>query len=1033
MIGGYLQRQATVHCQWLDTGAFLLWAVGDNGQALDMSELKYELFAWHELSYYGTALEMAEVDRRQGVVLSAEQALDYFCSPGTLQHKKFEWSEKVTLLQKAARIYREALNEGAFGPDFAKWKAGELGWKLALRAGTRVSDEIGAIAAEAEELGVACLDGWFGQIVAARCEEDDRIREAHEKMAEMYKQLTLAANDHGAGALDVIASPVPDWLDEEDWLILIGWKEDTAPFVTALQLLEPEADADWSLRIVLQDKRNPDVLVEYGSGEAEAAVARAAFAAAPAVADGQRSEEIGRWPEPWMEHVHSRVAREVRKWLLRVPSLEDADVPGRVVERLNHDQAWEFLTEGSLRLAETGAAVLLPAWWESVKKLKPRLKAKVRSSVGSAKNSMFGLDQIVQFDWKVAVGDVQLSEEQYKEIVANNRRLIQIDGKWIQLDSAFISQLQIMMRKVDKNQGLSFRDVLEMHLLGGERSASEGPETGDTAADDQYSLRMEVELNAHLSQMIDQLQKASSLPMIEPPNTLQGTLRKYQLQGASWLAFLRRFGLGACLADDMGLGKTIQFITYLLYLKQNRSAEPSVEPYEESSEPASASVPAPAPALLICPTSVLGNWQKELQRFAPSLRVHLHYGPQRSKGDDFPGSIHGVDLVITSYTLAQMDEAELASVQWSSLCLDEAQNIKNAYTKQSAAIRRFPARHRIAMTGTPVENRLTELWSIFDFINPGYLGGLTEFNRKYVNEIERTGDAQLIGEVQKLAGPFILRRVKKDPAIQLDLPDKNEAKTYISLTPEQSSLYENIVQDVMHKVEHLTGMERRGLILATLTKLKQLCNHPALLLKEAEPERWKHRSNKIERLLEMVQEVRDEGERCLVFTQFVEMGHRLQAIVEEQLGERVPFLHGGVSKAKRDEMIASFQGDRVAGADAGPGGSQTGEQASGVFILSLKAGGIGLNLTAANHVFHFDRWWNPAVENQATDRAFRIGQTRDVQVHKFITLGTLEERIDEMIERKQGLSQQIVGAGENWITEMSTNELRELFALRAGL
>ncbi|MCL6459708.1 MAG: DEAD/DEAH box helicase, partial [Gorillibacterium sp.] len=334
------------------------------------------------------------------------------------------------------------------------------------------------------------------------------------------------------------------------------------------------------------------------------------------------------------------------------------------------------------------------------------------------------------------------------------------------------------------------------------------------------------------------------------------------------------------------------------------------------------------------------------------------------------------------------------------------------------AIRRLEGGHRIAMTGTPIENRLTELWSIFDFLNPGYLGPLREFNRTYVQAIERTGDREPLERVQRLIKPFMLRREKKDPTILLDLPEKSEGKVYVSLTTEQASLYENHIRDMFDRLESLSAMERRGMILASLTRLKQVCDHPTLLLKD-ERSSWRGRSSKVERLLDMVRELRSEGDRCLIFTQFVEAGHLLERALREQLGENTQFLHGGTSKAARDAMIDRFQDETLPDAER-----------PGVFLLSLKAGGIGLNLTAANHVFHFDRWWNPAVENQATDRAYRIGQTRHVQVHKFVTLGTLEERIDEMLERKLALSNQIVSSSENWITELSTNDLRELFRLR---
>jgi SNF2 family DNA or RNA helicase len=355
-------------------------------------------------------------------------------------------------------------------------------------------------------------------------------------------------------------------------------------------------------------------------------------------------------------------------------------------------------------------------------------------------------------------------------------------------------------------------------------------------------------------------------------------------------------------------------------------------------------------------------------------------------------------------------------VEWDSICLDEAQNIKNAYTKQAAAVRKFKGRHRIAMTGTPMENRLTELWSLFDFINPGYLGSSKEFSRSFIRTIEKKGDAADISRVQRLIRPFLLRRVKSDPAIELDLPEKQEQKEYIPLTVEQASLYESVLEDLFNKLENSEGMARRGLILSTLSRLKQICDHPALFLKEGPLENISTGSKKVERLLEMIAELRQQGDRCLIFTQFIRMGQLLQEVILKELGEESYYLHGGTPRKDRDEMVARFQ--------------DTDTNNFNIFILSLKAGGLGLNLTAANHVFHFDRWWNPAVENQATDRSHRIGQNRHVMVHKFISLGTMEERIDEVLERKSGLNEQIIGASEAWVTEISTSELRELFSLR---
>ncbi|MCL6639456.1 MAG: DEAD/DEAH box helicase, partial [Firmicutes bacterium] len=688
--------------------------------------------------------------------------------------------------------------------------------------------------------------------------------------------------------------------------------------------------------------------------------------------------------------------RAVKEWPAVLPWREDTggerpEGAARLRRELTEEEALAFLTDGSLRLAEAGQTVLLPAWWDEVRKHTPALKIRTRSSVGAWQESRLGLSRIVEFDWSLAVGDLELPEEAFREMVEKKRRLIRVQGRWVRLDPAVIRQIQRFARKKD---GLSLGEILHLRLL-----PPAPPPPAEQEAGAEEALRVEVELGGQIAQMVDQLNNLSAIPVLETAPSFRGALRKYQQAGTSWLLFLRRFGLGGCLADDMGLGKTIQWIAYLLQVK-------------ESENP-------PFPSLLICPTSVLGNWQKELARFAPALKTLLHYGPQRAKGPAFLPAAREADLVITSYNLAHLDEEELAAVEWDCICLDEAQNIKNAYTKQAAAVRKFKGRHRIAMTGTPMENRLTELWSIFDFINPGYLGSSGEFSRKFVGVIEKKGDAEDIGRVQKLIRPFLLRRLKSDPAIELDLPEKQEQKEYIPLTVEQASLYESILHDLFEKLENAKGMARRGLVLSTLTRLKQVCAHPALLLKDEPPGKISGRSRKVERLLELVAELRRKGDRCLIFTQFIRMGQLLQELLEQELGERSFYLHGGTPKRVRDEMTARFQGQA----------SENGDDC-GIFILSLKAGGLGLNLTAASHVFHFDRWWNPAVENQATDRSHRIGQSRHVMVHKFISLGTVEERIDEVLERKAGLSGQIVDGGEGWITEIPTAELKELFSLR---
>jgi SNF2 family DNA or RNA helicase len=410
--------------------------------------------------------------------------------------------------------------------------------------------------------------------------------------------------------------------------------------------------------------------------------------------------------------------------------------------------------------------------------------------------------------------------------------------------------------------------------------------------------------------------------------------------------------------------------------------------------------------------SVVGNWQRETERFAPSLKVMVHHGVERLSGRTFAEAVKKHDIVITTYALAHRDEEYLSGIEWESIVLDEAQNIKNVETKQTQAIRRLTARQKVALTGTPLENRLSELWSIIDFLNPAYLRSARDFRTKFAIPVEKYRDADRAETLKRLIQPFVLRRLKTDKTIIKDLPEKMEMKVFCNLTREQATLYEAVVKEMLEKIEEAEGIERRGLVLATLMKLKQVCNHPAHFLRDGS--RLPGRSGKLARLEEMFEEALTEGDKALVFTQFAEMGGMLRSHLQETFGCEILFLHGGTPKKQRDAMVQRFQEER-----RGPP----------LLILSLKAGGVGLNLMAANHVFHFDRWWNPAVENQATDRAFRIGQQKNVQVHKFVCVGTVEERIDQMIEQKKELADRIVGAGEEWITEMSTTQLKELFAL----
>ncbi|MCM3140686.1 DEAD/DEAH box helicase [Brevibacillus sp. MER 51] len=931
----------------LADGQFLITGKDTQGTVVDPEELAGTLFAWDEASYYGTFLDKNE----HGVLLSPAKALSFFVFPQWLLHRTYSVSTPFEQFTHVAGMIRDTLAQGAIAPDFSSWKKGQIGWR-ALHTPV-----------DFPEYG----HRWLSFIVEESLQGTGEIGRMWEQLLTQYP------------ALYVMGAELSPHLQEQEWLQSIGWLPDTTPFRTCLQIVEAEEHPnDWQLQVYLQNREEPDQLFLIEPHQL--------------TAEGVATARI---PADWREH-WNRFVTDLAKCKEILPWQKDTrENQSRFLTRLTNEQAWIFLTSSSLQLVQAGIHVFLPAWWEQVRRVKPKLKAKITTSVGASRQSFLGVSQLMDFEWKLALGPVELSEEEFEELIKQKQRLLKIRGHWVQLTPDLFLQLQEALKKNQAKNGMSLRDVMRMHLA----PTVDVEELPEDEYDFDTSLTVEVQLNQHLRELLNQLQETKRIPIMEQPSTFHGTLRNYQLEGSSWLFFLRRFGLGACLADDMGLGKTVQFITYLLHVKQHG--------------------PASTPSLLICPTSVIGNWQKELKRFAPSLHVMIHYGNDRQKKEAFLPAIKGADLVITSYALSHLDEQELGMVTWDTICLDEAQNIKNAYTKQASAVRDLKAWHRIALTGTPIENRLSELWSIFDFLNPGYLGSLGEFTQRFVHPIERDQDQQLINQVQRLIQPFLLRRVKTDPNIQLDLPDKNESKEYVPLTTEQGALYETAIQDMFDRMEKASPMERRGLILTTLTRLKQLCDHPALILNEIATTDEASRSHKLERLLELVEDIRQKKERCLIFTQYIEMGNLLQRVLTREGYGPVYFLNGATKKEKRDEMIARFQDSTLPD-----------EERGAIFILSLRAGGTGLNLTEANHVIHVDRWWNPAVENQATDRAHRIGQQRNVHVYKFISLGTIEERIDEMMERKLSLSQQIVGTGESWITELSTEELRDLFTLR---
>lgn len=665
-------------------------------------------------------------------------------------------------------------------------------------------------------------------------------------------------------------------------------------------------------------------------------------------------------------------------------------------------EAYRFLREVRPVLIEQGIGVQAPVWWETPTS---RLGAKLlldsaglqdaedaADAAGAAAGSQLGLDALVGYQWQIAVGDTTLTLKQFEDLANEKVPLVRINGRWVEIRP---EDVEAAIKFIRENPGGQMKVGEAIRLAFG----TDTKQTGIRVTG--------IEASGWLAQVFSGEAKAEVVPEVPQPATFRGTLRPYQERGLSWLYFLEKFGFGACLADDMGLGKTIQLLALMAHERELARAQNGPDARVK-------------PTLLVVPTSVVGNWVHEAERFTPELRCMIHHGPERFSGTDFVEEVAKRDLIITTYALAHRDREMLGAIAWGRLVLDEAQYIKNPQSKQSQAVREIVADHRIALTGTPVENRLSELWSLMDFLNPGYLGASGSFRKRFGVPIERYNDQHKSAQLRGLVQPFVLRRLKTDPRVVSDLPPKVESREYAHLTQEQAEMYESCVKRTLSDVEQADGIKRRGVVLAALVKLKQICNHPAQALKEHEgsgdvgvPD--PRRSGKAQRICEMLDEVVASGDQALVFTQFRQMGHILSQMLRKQLGREVLFMHGGTPRLQRQRLVESFQ--RADGSNP-------------VMLISLKAGGVGLNLTAANHVFHYDRWWNPAVENQATDRAYRIGQTRTVQVHKFVCRGTLEERIDQMLEQKMELAEQIVGAGEQWLTELDTDQLKELLSLR---
>ncbi len=928
----------------------------------------------------------------------------------------------VPFFASAVRLARHLLAQQRFVPSMRQdpdgglhglWQPWLADGPTAVRAGALLATMPGAARAVVDEHDHQpwpILESFLTGVVDAECR---RVLE-REAMSEAIAARDRASDAHVAwlGGLLGRVGPgddVPMRPTQRSEMVRlvrrwIGGLEDrgtSSAWRLCLRLAEPEEsnllapgdagqECDWPLSFGLQSQEDPRLVLDAGDIWL--------LPTDSVTVEGRRADR----PQ---ELLLSELSRAARLYPVLDGALEDAQ-PSAI--RLRTRQAYQFLREVRPILLEQGFGVEVPGWWdEPAARLGARLKLfsddvgpvapdRAPGPVGQARSAL-GLDALVTYAWEISVGGTTLSLQEFERLAARRVPLVRLHGRWVEIRP---EDVQAAVRFIRENPGGAMKVGDAIRLAYGASLKTAGiPIVG-------------LETTGWISAFFGAEAAAGSehIPIVDPPAGFHGVLRPYQVRGLSWLAFLERFGFGPCLADDMGLGKTIQMLALLAHERERAAADRAAAGIESSGVP---------PTLIVVPLSVVGNWLHEARRFCPQLKVMVHHGLGRNEGDAFVAQAEASDAVVTTYALTHRDRDTLARVHWHRVVLDEAQTVKNPVTKQAIAVRSLTATNRVCLTGTPVENRLSELWSIMDFLNPGYLGPAGAFRSRFAVPVERYRDQQRAAQLRELVRPFLLRRLKTDPAVAADLPEKVESREYAHLTTEQAELYESIVRRMLGQVEKAEGMRRRGLVLASLVKLKQICNHPAQFLKDHDSSSpvppAPARSGKCQRLVQMLEEVMASGEQALVFTQFRQMALLLAPMLRHDLDREVLVMHGGTAQADRDAIVQHFQ--RADGT-------------APILVVSLKAGGVGLNLTAATHVFHFDRWWNPAVENQATDRAYRIGQTRRVQVHKFVVRGTLEERIDEMIEQKTALAENIIGSGERWLTELSTDQLRELLTLR---
>ncbi|WEG16003.1 DEAD/DEAH box helicase [Alkalihalophilus pseudofirmus] len=990
-----MNKQIMVHCGWLE-GNFFLWAEKLNRSKFDQIvsfqypflvpafELKLALYRHDQNSFYGTFVETekAVIDvplknrefvspAGQMTIYQAQEQMKSYSFPiegirlsinELLDQSELidHWDEQEDLVLSPDLKYwmslfsevKSLIARGDIEPKASgEWNLSSFRWNEWSEALPKVSFSLRPTTAyiQSKSTQTTLLED-FKDVLGRFADSAIRSLLNDPNCQAAYKEWIHAADEELKPSLEALATSnqVHIHLSEQAFGERLGTVK-VEPFKTALALVEPnDQDDDWSISLCVIDREYPSQVIEMS--------------------------ELERGEHPWRSNPISQLKKDVSELQSKIPILDSLSVSAPTL-KLSADQAYELFTIHHSLLKSMGIHLIVPKWLKERKKVKVELTVEGIHQPATSE-PLLDWQSLASFTYQIAIGDSTLTAEQFDQFVKGSKPFIYANGEWISWDPKLAAKLQSYLNS-------TLNETTYFEALKKDQDAEEWIDELDVEWDFNWGETLEKSLELLYKQ---------APPLIELPESLHGELRPYQHQGVSWIAQLRHTGFGGCLADDMGLGKSIQTIAYILFTLENQTKEQR------------------KPFLLICPTSLIYNWLKECEKFAPSARIFIHHGQSRLTEQEVD-SMEEWDIILTSYQLAVRDTELLKNVTWNGLILDEAQHIKNVDTKQRRAIKQIKAAHRLALTGTPIENRLKELWSLIDVINPSFLGSFKSFQDSFIKPIEKDQNQDKLKTLQQLIYPFILRRKKSDELLHLGLPEKLEQVHKVTLSVEQAALYQAVVDDILSRLNQVSQLERRALILKSLTKLKQICNHPAQFLKTDEVSR--HDSRKWDELFALIEDIHNRNEKVLIFSQFKEMGRLIAEELERRYQKDVPFLHGSLTRPKRQEAIERFQEDPEVTA----------------FVLSLKAGGVGLNLTAANHVIHYDRWWNPAVENQATDRAFRIGQTKDVTVHKLMTSGTLEERIDKMLTQKQSLADQVLQAGEQQVTELSNEEIHHLIRL----